>query len=92
MLRAFPKMTEVVDGQYRIKDDPPLIVHYQDHADLAKIRAYADAYVASVPDYRRVLRDRFAVASDSRFIGVHLRNRWTPKPAPRTACDRSTTA
>ena len=70
-LNAFPKMTEVVDGQYRIKDDPPLIVHYQDHADLAKIRAYADAYVATVPDYRRVLRDRYhAVDAAQKVVGV----------------------
>lgn len=26
-LGAFPKMAKVVDGQYRIKDQPPLIVH-----------------------------------------------------------------
>ncbi len=29
-LGAFPKMTEVVNGQYRIKNEPPLIVHVEE--------------------------------------------------------------
>ena len=28
--QVFPKLAEVVDGQHRIKDEPPLIYHY-DH-------------------------------------------------------------
>jgi hypothetical protein len=27
-IETFPKLTEVVNGQYRIKDEPPLIYHY----------------------------------------------------------------
>lgn len=70
-LHTFPKMTEVVDGQYRIKDEPPLIVHYQDLEDIAKIRAYGDAYIASVPEYRRVLRERYhAVDIAQKVVGV----------------------
>ena len=33
-LKVFPKMVEVVGGQYRIKDEPPLIVHYEDLGDV----------------------------------------------------------
>jgi uncharacterized protein (DUF2252 family) len=70
-LHAFPKMTEVVDGQYRIKDDPPLIVHYENLEDLGRIRAYGDAYIASLPEYRRVLRDRYhAVDIAQKVVGV----------------------
>src|SRR5437764_13576161 len=29
-IETFPKLAEVVNGEYRIKEDPPLIVHYQD--------------------------------------------------------------
>ncbi len=31
---VFPKLTEVVDGQYRIKDEPSLIVHVADQGAL----------------------------------------------------------
>ena len=33
---VFPKLAEVVDGQYRIKDEPPLIVHVVDQGDVTK--------------------------------------------------------
>ena len=70
-LNAFPKLTEIVDGQYRIKDEPPLIVHYENLADIAKIRAYGDVYYASVPEYRRVLRERYhAVDVAQKVVGV----------------------
>jgi hypothetical protein len=29
-IETFPKLAEVVDGQYRIKDGPPLIYHYDE--------------------------------------------------------------
>jgi uncharacterized protein (DUF2252 family) len=70
-LSAFPKMTEVVDGQYRIKDEPPLIVHYQDIEDINEIRGFGDAYIASLPEYRRVLRERYhAVDIAQKVVGV----------------------
>ncbi len=31
-IETFPKLAEVVDGQYRIKDEPPLIQHFEDYA------------------------------------------------------------
>ncbi len=70
-LHAFPKLTEVVDGQYRIKEEPPLIVHYQDEADISQVQAMGDAYVASLPDDRRVLRERYhAVDIAQKVVGV----------------------
>jgi uncharacterized protein (DUF2252 family) len=40
---VFPKLTEVVDGQYRIKDEPPLIEHVEDLGDVKKTQAYEAA-------------------------------------------------
>jgi uncharacterized protein (DUF2252 family) len=70
-LYAFPRLTELVDGKYRIKDDPPLIVHYQNLDDVARIRAFGDVYVASLPEYRRVLRERYhPVDIAQKVVGV----------------------
>jgi uncharacterized protein (DUF2252 family) len=70
-LNVFPKLTEVVDGQYRIKDEPPLIVHYQNIADIAQIREFGEAYLASLPEYRRVLRERYhPVDIAQKVVGV----------------------
>jgi uncharacterized protein (DUF2252 family) len=70
-LNTFPKLTEVVDGQYRIKDEPPLIVHYEDLDDVNQIRGFGDAYIASLPEYRRVLRERYhAVDIAQKVVGV----------------------
>jgi uncharacterized protein (DUF2252 family) len=70
-LNAFPRMTEMMDGQYRIKDDPPLIVHYEDLNDVARVRSYGDAYIASLPQYRRVLRERYhPVDIAQKVVGV----------------------
>lgn len=70
-LSAFPNLTEMVDGKYRIKDDPPLIVHYERIDDVAKIRGAGDTYIASLPEYRRVLRERYhAVDVAQKVVGV----------------------
>jgi uncharacterized protein (DUF2252 family) len=78
-LRVFPKMTEVVDGQYRIKDEPPLIVHIEDLGDVKKteeheaerVRRYFDAYVQTLPDDRRVLLSKYHFVDIARkVVGV----------------------
>ena len=66
-LKVFPKMVEVVGGQYRIKDEPPLIVHYEDLGDVkkteeyeaGKIREFFEAYLETLQDDRRVLLSRY---------------------------------
>ncbi len=78
-LRVFPKMTEKVDGQYRIKDEPPLIVHVgnegdvkgsqEDEAEL--IKEYFDAYVQTLPDNHRVLLSKYYFVDIARkVVGV----------------------
>jgi uncharacterized protein (DUF2252 family) len=60
-LETFPKLAEVVDGQYRIKDEPPLIYHYdqlhpgKDDLDSDEWRAMVKDYVMSLPEERRVI-------------------------------------
>ncbi len=78
-LGVFPKMTEKVDGQYRIKDEPPLIVHFEDEGDVKKmeeheaerIKGYFDAYVQTLPDDRKVLLSKYHFVDIARkVVGV----------------------
>jgi len=76
---VFPKMAEVVDGQYRIKDEPPLIVHVVDQGDVtkteeyeaARIKDYFAAYVETLPDDRKELISRYHFVDVARkVVGV----------------------
>lgn len=76
---VFPKLTEVVDGQYRIKDEPPLIDHVVDQGDVKKTQAYEAAwikdylaaYLETLPDDRKVLLDKYHLVDVARkVVGV----------------------
>src|SRR6266496_2739960 len=76
---VFPKLTEVVDGQYRIKDEPPLIVHVVDQGDVKKteeheaewIKDYFAAYLGTLPDDRKVLLSKYHFVDVARkVVGV----------------------
>src|SRR5438876_7825653 len=60
-IETFPKLTEAVDGQYHIKDEPPLIYHYdpldtdKNNLDTGEWRAMVRGFVASLPEERRVI-------------------------------------
>ncbi len=78
-LGAFPKMTEKVDGQYRIKDEPPLIVHPEDPGDVKKpeeyeaelVKGFFAAYVETLPDDRKVLLNKYHFVDIARkVVGV----------------------
>jgi uncharacterized protein (DUF2252 family) len=64
-IETFPKLTEAVNGQYRIKDEPPLIVHYdpletsKDNLDTGEWRAMAKEYLANLPEERRMIIFRY---------------------------------
>ena len=64
-IETFPKLAEVVDGQYRIKHDPPLIYHYdrlhpgKDDLGSDEWQAMVNAYLASLPEERRVIISRY---------------------------------
>ena len=76
---VFPKLAEVVDGQYRIKDEPPLIVHIEEQGDVKKTREHEaerikgafDAYVETLPDARKVLLSKYHFVDIARkVVGV----------------------
>jgi uncharacterized protein (DUF2252 family) len=76
---VFPKLVEVVDGQFRIKDDPPLIVHIADKGDVIKteeyeaasIKNYLAAYIETLPDDRKVLINKYHFVDLARkVVGV----------------------
>jgi uncharacterized protein (DUF2252 family) len=64
-IETFPKLAEVVNGQYHIKDEPPLIFHYDkqhpnvDDLDSEEWKAFVKDYVMSLPEERRVIALRY---------------------------------
>jgi uncharacterized protein (DUF2252 family) len=76
-IETFPKLTEVVNGQYHIKDEPPLIFHYdprdtgKDNLDTEQWRAMVKEYLASLPEERRVIIFRYrSVDVAQKVVGV----------------------
>ena len=69
---VFPKLAELVDGQYRIKDEPPLIVHLEEQEHEAeRIKGAFDAYVETLPDDRKVLLSKYHFVDIARkVVGV----------------------
>jgi uncharacterized protein (DUF2252 family) len=68
-LAALPKLTELVDGQRRIIEDPPLILHAHHRYDVP--RDAFEAYRESVSRERRALLDRYTVVDAARkVVGV----------------------
>lgn len=69
---AFPKLAELVNGKPHIRDQPPLIyhpIHLPDfHSDVAH---FWSSYVASMPDERKALLDRYEVVDVAiKVVGV----------------------
>ena len=67
-LGALSKLTDVVDGKRRIKDDPPLVEHVgppgQEEATQGVYRQYRD----TLPPERRGLLDRYRYADSARKV------------------------
>ena len=70
-LQAFPKLTIQVDGQHRIKDDPPLIVHLDDEALTEQLKGLVETYRPTVQEDRRVLLSKYhCVDVAQKVVGV----------------------
>ncbi len=76
-IQTFPKLAESVNGKYRIKDDPPLIFHYdtqfggQDILDTQDWRAFVLEYLATLPDEKRMVIERYrTVDMAQKVVGV----------------------
>src|SRR5256712_14190744 len=76
-IETFPKLTEAVNGQYHIKDEPPLIFHYdpldtsKDNLDTKEWRAMVLGFLESLPEERRVVIMRYSgVDIAQKVVGV----------------------
>lgn len=71
-LRAVTKLTEVVDGQRRFNDDPPLLVHLdRTEHDLDEARGLIDRYRTTLSADRRYMFDRYRLLDVARkVVGV----------------------
>ncbi len=70
-LHVFPRLARPVGGGYRIRDDPPLIVHYPDRSELDLTHTLFDEYLAGLPEERRLLLDRYhPVDVAQKVVGV----------------------
>lgn len=70
-LQAFPKLALPVDGQYRIKDDPPLIVHLDDEELNRELKGLVQAYQPTIQEDRRVLLSKYRyVDVAQKVVGV----------------------
>ncbi|MCI4320300.1 MAG: DUF2252 domain-containing protein [Thermoplasmata archaeon] len=68
---AFPKLVRAVRGGYRIRDAPPLLVHYKDPEAGLESRSSFARYLASLPDERRMLLERYHVVDVAqKVVGV----------------------
>jgi uncharacterized protein (DUF2252 family) len=68
---AFKKLTTVVDGQRRIRQEPPLRVRVQDRHQIDLTREIIDAYRGSLQDHLWHLLNRFAFVDVARqVVGV----------------------
>jgi uncharacterized protein (DUF2252 family) len=63
-LVAFPRLTQEVDGRYRIKDDPPTIEHLDDEELARQLGALVEGYSESLQEDRDVLLRKY------RFVDV----------------------
>ena len=76
-IETFPKLAEAVDGQYRIKDEPPLIFHLdelhpsEDNLDTEEWKAMVKEFLTSLPDERRIIIMHYpAVDVAQKVVGV----------------------
>ena len=70
-LQALPKLTIQVDGQHRIKDDPPLIMHLDDEVLTHQLSQLVETYRPTIQEDRRVLLSKYhCVDVAQKVVGV----------------------
>jgi uncharacterized protein (DUF2252 family) len=68
-MKAFGKLTEVVDGEPQIVSDPPLIVRLADLVDADQAEAMSESLAGMIRSYRRTLAgDRRRLLERYRFV------------------------
>jgi uncharacterized protein (DUF2252 family) len=70
--RLLPKLTEVIAGKRRIRDEPPIVYHpRREQAFSRQVRAAVQRYRRSLPAERRALVDRYEVIDAAmKVVGV----------------------
>jgi uncharacterized protein (DUF2252 family) len=58
-LQAVGKIATVVDGRLRLADHPPILTHLQDERLNERLRILFRGYLASLPEDRRLLLERY---------------------------------
>ena len=76
-IETFPKLAEAVNGQYLIKDEPPLIFHYdpldtsKDNLDTGQWKDMVRGFLESLSEERRVIVMQYrAVDVAQKVVGV----------------------
>jgi len=70
-LQVFPKLTALVDGQHRFKDDPPLIAHLHDEELARQLKGLMETYRPTVQEDRQVLLSKYhCVDVAQKVVGV----------------------
>src|SRR6266852_1633501 len=70
-LVAFPRLTQKVDGWYRIKDDPPTIMHLDDEELAQQLGALVERYSESLQEDRTVLLRKYSFVDVAhKVVGV----------------------
>jgi uncharacterized protein (DUF2252 family) len=70
-LYAFPRLTERVHGEFRIREEPPLIVRYRGDSARAQAVRTVRTYLRSLPVERRALLDRYQLVDVAqKIVGV----------------------
>jgi uncharacterized protein (DUF2252 family) len=68
---AFPSLATARSGRVRIRDEPPLLVHYRDRGEAAAVRAIFDRYPPTLPPERRRLLDRYRLVDVAqKVVGI----------------------
>ncbi len=69
--RALARLTESVDGELRIRDQPPLIKRIDKEEDLRVVRSFLERYRDTLEESRRCLLDRYRFAGAAfKAVGV----------------------
>jgi len=70
-IQAFPKLVTLIDGHYKIKEDPPLISHLHNAELTHRLSELVDEYKISLQDDRRVLLSKYHVVDVAqKVVGV----------------------
>jgi uncharacterized protein (DUF2252 family) len=69
---VFPKLTDIKDGRFRIKDHKPLVYHPRDYSKRAKkVKEIFHRYRQTLSGDRRVILDRYQIVDVARkVVGV----------------------